>query len=297
MSGDLFAIASAACFAAANITIVRGAAPGDDDNGAFLSLLVTAAIAGAGWLLVGATSGFEPVTAAAIAWFAAAGIFTSFIGRVFMYASIQRLGAMRGSALKRFNPFFAVLLGVLVLGETLSGGMLGGMALILASFALLVYGSLTQRGLDPEAPRHGAGYALGILSGLGYATGYLFRKMGLADAPDPWLGAAIGSLFGAFLFAVTALFNARYARALRAAWRRPNPWLLWAGILSSFGQVFYFAALGSSAISRVALIVSMEVFITLALGALFLRKHETLTFPVASAAVLGVAGTALILGA
>jgi drug/metabolite transporter (DMT)-like permease len=295
--GDVFAIASAVCFAAANITIVRGAAPGDDDNGAFLSLLVTAAIAGAGWALIGVATGFEPITAMALAWFAAAGIFTSFIGRVFMYTSIQRLGAMRGSALKRFNPFFAVLLGVLVLGETLSGGMLGGMALILASFALLVYGSMRQRGVNPAARRHGVGYALGIFSGLGYATGYLFRKMGLADAPDPWLGAAVGSLFGAFLFAVTALFNARYARALRAAFRRPNPWLLWAGILSSFGQVFYFAALGSSAISRVALIVSMEVFVTLALGAIFLRKHETLSGPVAIAAVLGVAGTALILRA
>lgn len=295
-SGDLFAIASAICFAIANITIVRGAAPGDDDNGAFLSLLITAAIAGAGWAFFGATGGFAPVTPLAIAWFAAAGLFTSFIGRVFLYASIQRLGAMRGSALKRFNPFFAVLLGVLVLGEILSGAMLAGMALILASFALLVYGSLARRSQDAAAPAHGIGYALGIVSGLGYATGYLFRKMGLADAPDPWLGAAVGSLVGALLFALTAVFNEGYARALRATFRRPNPWLVGAGIASSFGQVFYFAALNTAPISRVALIVSMEVFVTLALGAIWLRRTEVLTAPVALAAVLGVAGTALILG-
>ena len=293
MSGDLFALGSAACFAAANVTIVRGAAPGDDDNGAFLSLLVTAAFAGAGWALGGVTAGFAPVTPQALLWFAAAGVFTMFIGRVFLYASIQRLGAMRGSALKRFNPFFAVLLGVLVLGEQLGTAMLAGMALILASFALLVAGSLA-RAADGASHGHGAGYTLGIVSGLGYATGYLFRKMGLADAPDPWLGAAVGAVCGALLFALTALFNARYARALRAAFRRPNPWLLWSGILSSLGQVLYFAALNTSPISRVALIVSMEVFVTLALGAVFLRKHETLTLPVALAAALGVAGTALI---
>ena len=296
MTGDLFAVASAACFAVANITIVRGAAPGDDDNGAFLSLMATATIAGAGWAILGAARGFAPVTGRALLWFAAAGLFTMFIGRVFLYASIQRLGAMRGSALKRFNPFFAVLLGVLVLREPVGGPMMFGMALILASFGLLVASSFARPETAVARPAHGAGYTFGILSGLGYATGYLFRKMGLADAPDPWLGAAVGALFGAFLFALTATVSTRYRRALRAAFRRPNPWLLAAGVLSSFGQVFYFAALETSPISRVALIVSMEVFVTLVLGALLLRRQESLTMPVALAAMLGVAGTACIVG-
>jgi drug/metabolite transporter (DMT)-like permease len=295
MSGDLYAIASALCFAISNVTIVKGAARDADDNGAFLSLLVTAAIAGAGWLAIGATRGFDPVTPRALAWFAAAGVLTMFIGRVFLYASVQRLGAMRGSAMKRFNPFFAVILGVVVLGEALDTATLAGMGLILASFALLVQGSLRGRATDGQHATHKAGYVLAILSGLGYATGYLFRKMGLAEAADAWLGAVVGALVGAAVFAATALFSARYARALRAAFRRPNPWLVWAGIASSFGQVFYFAALETRPISRTALIVSMEVFVTLALGALFLRKHETLTMPVAVAAALGVAGTALIL--
>jgi len=295
MSGDVYAIASALCFAISNVTIVKGAARDADDNGAFLSLLITAAIAGTGWLAIGAARGFEPVTPRALAWFAAAGVLTMFIGRVFLYASVQRLGAMRGSAMKRFNPFFAVILGVVVLGEALDTATLAGMALILASFALLVLGSLRGRAAEGHHATHKAGYVLAILSGLGYATGYLFRKMGLAEATDAWLGAVVGALVGAAVFAVTALFSARYARALRAAFRRPNPWLAWAGIASSFGQVFYFAALETRPISRTALIVSMEVFVTLALGALFLRKHETLTMPVAVAAALGVAGTALIL--
>jgi drug/metabolite transporter (DMT)-like permease len=296
--GDLYAIASALCFATANVMIVRGAARGDEDNGAFLSLLVTAGISACGWAILGMARGFEPVTGRALAWFAGAGVFTMFIGRVFLFGSVQRLGAMRGSAMKRFNPFFAVILGVAVLGETLGPGMLAGMALILASFALLVWSSLRNRGGEiapADARRLRAGYVLAVVSGLGYACGYLFRKMGLADAPDAWLGAAVGALVGSALFAVTGAFNERYARAMRATFSRPNAWLLGAGITSSFGQVFYFAALNTQPISRVALIVSMEVFVTLALGALLLRKHETLTVPVAVAAALGVAGTACIL--
>jgi drug/metabolite transporter (DMT)-like permease len=295
--GDLYAIASALCFATANVMIVRGAARGDDDNGAFLSLLVTAGISAAGWAILGVARGFDPVTWSSLAWFAGAGVFTMFIGRVFLFGSVQRLGAMRGSAMKRFNPFFAVILGVAVLGEPLGAGMLAGMALIVASFALLVWSSFRRGGevAPADAKRLRAGYVLAIVSGLGYAFGYLFRKMGLADAPDAWLGAAVGAIVGAVLFAATGLFNARYARAVRATFSRPNAWLLWAGITSSFGQVFYYAALNTQPISRVALIVSMEVFVTLALSALLLRRHESLTVPVALAAALGVAGTACIL--
>ena len=48
--GEWLALCSAGCFAAANVTITRGAAKGQD-NGAFLSILLTMAIAGAWWLL------------------------------------------------------------------------------------------------------------------------------------------------------------------------------------------------------------------------------------------------------
>lgn len=40
----------------------------------------------------------------------------------------------------------------------------------------------------------------------------------------------------------------------------------------------------------------MEVFVTLLLGHAFLRKSETLTPALVAAAILGVAGTAFIVG-
>ena len=296
-AGDGYALASASCFAAANVLIARGARPGDADNGAFVSLLLTAAISGSAWILLGLARGFEPVGAAALLWFAGAGVFTAYIGRVFFYASVQHLGAMRSSTMKRLNPFFAVVLGVAVLGETLTHGMIVGLALIAASFAALVAGAPR----DPDAPRErlgrrlaNAGYVYGPISALGYATGYLLRKMGLADAHDAFLGAAVGCLVGAAIFAATAVFRAEYARAVRATFRVPNPWLIAAGVMSSFGQILYFAALNVSPMSRVALIGSMEVFVTLFLGMLLLRRRESLTAGVAVAAVLGVAGTAFI---
>ena len=296
-AGDGYALASASCFAAANVLIARGARPGDADNGAFVSLLLTAAISGGAWILLGLARGFEPVGAAALLWFAGAGVFTAYIGRVFFYASVQHLGAMRSSTMKRLNPFFAVLLGVAVLGEALTRGMAVGLVLIAASFAALLAGSRGAGGGE-RAPLGrrllNAGYVYGPVSALGYSTGYLLRKMGLADAHDAFLGAAVGCLVGAAIFAATAVFRAEYARAVRATFRVPNPWLIAAGVMSSFGQILYFAALNVSPMSRVALIGSMEVFVTLFLGMLLLRRRESLTAGVAVAAALGVAGTAFI---
>lgn len=297
-AGDLLAVASSFCFAASNITVARAARPGAEDNGAFVSLLVTTAIAGGGWLALGLWRGFAPVTPAALAWFAAAGVFTAFVGRVAFYASIERLGAMRSSTMKRLIPFFAVSLGVGVLSEPLTAGMAVGMVLILASFAFLV-GAAGGRKDAPTPPggtgRFNMGYVYGPVSALGYATGYLLRKMGLADAHDPLLGAAVGCLVGAALFLATALFNPRYARAVRLTFSSPNAWLIGAGVFSSFGQILYFAALNASPMSRVALISSIEVFITLFLGWVFLKRTESVTPALVAAAVLGVAGTAAVI--
>jgi len=298
-AGDAWALASTTCFASANVLIVRGTRPGVADNGAFLSLIITALIAGGGWLALGLARGFEPVTWRALAWFAGAGVFTAYIGRVFYYHSVQRLGAMRASTIKRLNPFFAVLLGVAVLGEALTGGMALGLVLVAASFAVLLAGG-SRGGKDTGGIAWtrrllNAGYLYGPVSALGYATGYLLRKMGLAAAHDALLGAAVGTLGAPATKAATAPFNAANAPAGRPTLERPNPWLLAAGVMSSLGQIFYFAALNLSPMSRVALISSMEVFVTFFLAMVLLRPRERLTPAVAIAALLGVGGTALII--
>jgi drug/metabolite transporter (DMT)-like permease len=294
--GDALAIASAVSFAVSNVTIARGARPEAEDNGAFVSLLLTTVIAGGAWLALGTARGFGPITPRALLWFAGAGVFTAFVGRVFFYESVHRLGAMRSSTLKRLNPFFAVVLGVAVLGEPMTGGMTLGILLILASFGVLVIGSPADAPRSRGSRLARLGYVYGIVSALGYASGYLLRKMGLAEAHDALLGAAVGCLVGVVLFLATAVLREDYALAVRATFARPNYWLMGAGVMSSLGQILYFAALNESPMSRVALIQSMEVFVTLFLGYAFLRTRETLTPALVVAALLGVTGTAFIVG-
>src|SRR5690606_23113458 len=133
------------------------------------------------WGLMGLSSGWSPISATALAWFALAGLLTIFFGRVFLYASIQHLGAVKASAIKRLNPFFSVLLGVLLLGEPLNPEWLTGMALICASFYVPVRQAL-RSGRSPEGRTAGPGalerlknlgYLYGPVSAFAYASGYV----------------------------------------------------------------------------------------------------------------------------
>jgi uncharacterized membrane protein len=296
--GELYALASALCFGFSNVAIMRGAPRGAADNGAFLSLLLTAAISGTGWLLMGSLRGFAPITGIGVLWLAGAGVFTAFIGRVFLYASVQHLGAVRATAIKRMNPFFAVLLGMLVLGETLSGGAGWGLVLILLSFAVLIHAQLrtsASGGAQVGAWRRlfNLGYMYGPVSALGYGLGYLMRKAGLHDTPDPLFGAMVGTLVGVLLFLIAGRFSTSYRLAVQGTFRRANPWLYAAGTAASFGQIFYFAALNVSPMSRVALITSLEAFITMGLSLAFFG--ERLSPLVLLATLLAVAGAVLLL--
>lgn len=303
--GELFAFLSTCCFAGANVTVSRGAGAKGQDNGAFLSILMTAAIAGAVWAISLSAQGRPRIQVGALLWFAVAGVLTIFIGRVFLFASVQRLGAVRASAIKRLNPVFSVLLGVLVLGEPVNRSMLLGMLLIFASFGVLVWRSLIAS--RAEAGEGGAtsslswlgilgnlGYFYGPVSALAYATGYVARKQGLVVTPDPAFGTMFGSVVGALCFVLAAQFAASYQNAVRATFSTFNPWLYGAAVLSSLGQLLYFTAISYSAISRVALISSMEVFVTMFLTLLIWRSREQFTPSVIIAALLGMVGTLFI---
>jgi drug/metabolite transporter (DMT)-like permease len=301
--GELLALCSACCFGAANVTITRGAGAKGEDNGAFLSILLTAAIGGGWWVLQNAGHGFPAMRMDSMLWFAGAGILTIFIGRVFLYASVQHLGAVPASAVKRLNPVFSVLLGVLLLGESFDGAMALGMLLIGASFAVLIRQSLKtaampKPGTGPArsigATLANLGYFYGPVSALAYAFGYVARKQGLVGMPDPAFGTMFGSIVGAVVFVLIARFVHSYRVALRQTFQAFNPWLFAAGVLSSAGQLLYFAALSNSTIARCAILSSMEAFFTILFTVAVTRSFKQLNAPVLVACTLGVLGTLFI---
>ena len=82
---------------------------------------------------------------------------------------------------------------------------------------------------------------------------------------------------------------------LRATFSEFNPWLWLAGLFTSFGQLIYFAALQHTTLSKIALIASMEVFVTMFLTRMLLTSEREISRDVIFAAVLGVLGTLLVI--
>jgi drug/metabolite transporter (DMT)-like permease len=308
--GELLAVISTLCYGAANLAIMRGMRSRDGDNGAFLSILITMALAAAIWLASGAAKGWPSLNAEGVLWFCGAGLLTMFVGRVFFYASIQRLGAVRASAIKRLNPLFSVILSVLLLGESFDGGMIVGMLMIFASLGVLAWDSLLQQKRNPvrfagapgtqDAPRSlmgtlaNLGFFYGPISALAYAAGNVARKYGVNHIPDPVFGTLLGTIAGTGMFILMGQFVGSYRHAIRNAFTSFSPWMYAAGLLGSVGQILYFFALSHTTISKVALISSMEVFVTIVLSVVLLRSKEKIGGPMLLAAALGVLGTVVI---
>ena len=303
--GDLLAFPAALCWAASGATIALGATDKEADNGAFLSILVTLLLFAAVWLVLWRQAGAPMLNGQGMVWFAVAGALTIFVGRVFFHSSVQWPGSVRGSSVKRMAPFFSVLLGVTLLDEPVTQRLVLGMVLIFGGFGILIRESVMARAKTEPATTDAApvekglwsdpGLVYGTISALAYAAGNIARKFGLLHMPDPALGVLVGSITGAILFVATALVGHSYRAAVWSTFHKFNPWLLGAGVLASAGQLLFFAAIDLSTVSRVALIGSTEVFLTMLIVVLLVRNRENVTLSVVAAAVLGLIGAGVIL--
>lgn len=315
---ETLALISAIMFAVANVLVTKGATPQSKDNGAFLSILISAFMASVMVILTGFYSGWPGLNTSGVLWFCLAGALTAFLGRVFLYSSIQHLGSVRAATVKRLIPFFAVIIGVLLLNEPLTVPMVMGMVLIFSGFIILARDRLSKQRKDNQQPstktqsdignnesNHppirkltrtpvNIGYVLGPISALSYAFGALARKKGLLEIPEPFFGAMLGAFVAILVFLIIAVFQQRYRTSVRLTFTQFKPWLFFAGTTSSFGHIFLFYALFYGTLSRVILINSMEVFITIFFSVWIFRTRENLTPVVIIAAIISTSGTILI---
>ncbi|RSK53760.1 DMT family transporter [Bacillus canaveralius] len=322
MLGEILALLAAFSFGCANVMVKKGSTS-ISDNGAFLSLLITFSLAGIITLVNGLLRSWAHLTANGIWWFILAGVLTAFLGRSLLFTSIQHLGSVRASAIKRLNPLFTVLIGVLFLHEPLNSVIITGMIFVFASSAVLMIESMTlyknankevaattqpneKTTLENEHESRrnlwvrwiqliaSFGYIYGVVSALAYSIGYVVRKEGLNEIPDPFFGTTVGAFIGVLIFLIFSLFKQRYRESIRSTFSSFQPWLFGAGTATSLGQILYFSALTVSGVSQVSVIASTDVIITLLLSSLVFKTHEAITKTVIFASVIAMIGAGLI---
>jgi drug/metabolite transporter (DMT)-like permease len=195
----------------------------------------------------------------------------------------------------RSTPAFIPLISIPLLGERISLGAAGGIAIVVAGIWLVGAGSGVSRS---ALASRGARFAfLTLAAGVGYS---LVDKLAMAElGAAPWSSA----IPPAFVYAVLLGISGTFVFA-PLAWVRTGAGLLdrlrqgglarasFASVVSYFGYALVLAALATAPVSYVVAVRQTSVLFALVMGMLWLR--ETPGRPRIWGAIATVAGVALI---
>jgi drug/metabolite transporter (DMT)-like permease len=224
--------------------------------------------------------------------FALGGIIGTFLGRRFLFDTVQMLGPARASVFHSTSPAFALVGAWLLVGERLGWYEIGLMAMV-------------WLGLWFTQPRAGAtqvtaaqarrGFIAGLLTVAGFGFGNVLRGMATRTWEEIFLGTAVASV-AALLCQVLVTRNwARIGAQLRAADRGAIGLYLACGVATSLGSVFISAAMLRMEIALATLVVHTTPILIFPVSVFLLKNREELTGRTLAGAALVLAGIAALL--
>ena len=297
--GPLFALFGALAFALANVAIAKGARAGESNNGAFLSILVTAFLSGSLWLLLRPSlPAMSSEFLAGVGFFAVSGMLATVMGRLTLFRSVVLAGAINAGLFRRLIPVFATLFAFVILGETVGWVAGAGMAIILASLLGVVSVRDDLRGGGEKAERRSRalihGRIFGALSAASYGASYSARKLGMSAIPDPIFGTFVGAVTGIVWNAGGSLVSRNYRTVVAMSLSGVEKWQLIAALSMSFGQMAQFFALLHADVAVVAIIGSLEVFLGIYLAAYVFRTEAPPERRIVVASIVATVGVVLV---
>lgn len=282
-SPAVLALVAAVAFAAAAVLVKRGLQHATPLAGVLLSVHFTAATV---WILAAATQPLSLLVTWRVWPFLVAGLVAPGLARLGLYIGVHRVGASRASALAAFAPLFAVTMAVLALGEQPGRGLVVGAAAIVAGGVLLSY-----RHRDDRAWRR-RDLIFPILGALGFGIRDNLSRWGFMDFPYPLLAAAAATV--ASVAVMWGVVFATRGTGLLGASRTGIRLLALSGLAEGIAYLTMWRALMLGSVSVVSPLVNSHSIVTVALAWLFLRDLERVTWRIALAAALVVAGVGLV---
>lgn len=222
----------------------------------------------------------------AVLFFLAAGIIGPFLGRVFLYEGIDRVGTSIASPFYETKPLFSFIAAVVILGERFTFPIVLGMLCMMIGTGII---SLEKSGGQIEKKWSKRDLIFPLISGACYGLAHVLRKIGLNVIPEPSVGVMVqnvAALAFAPLLILTQSNQQRFFSNSTKAWFFHSL----AGILHVAAQWCLFKALDMGQVIVVSPLSSLSTFFVLLLAALFLRGLEKVTWKI-------VLGTVLIVGA
>jgi len=282
VSAALWAVASGVGFGVFQSLNRRALVDIEDPYVSTFINLVIAALA-----LLGVALATEDVTRLldAGAWpllaFAAAGVVHFLLGWTFLNLSQRRIGAARTSPLLTMAPLFALLIGVVTLGQLPT-------ALALVAIVPMVLGAYLVSGGGEEA--RGADALPGLACALMWALSPIFTLEGLDGLDSPLLGVTLGMVASVAAYGVFLVGRGKSLRGSFVA-REALAFKVLAGVLVALATWWRWLAIDGADVAVVLSLALVSVPIVLFLSPLLVGRHlERVTSKVWLGAGLVVAG-------
>jgi drug/metabolite transporter (DMT)-like permease len=249
-----------------------------------IAFVVTAIVSG----LIGGWQTVEGWQFCLLAGSAAAGIM---LASLTYFGSIMLAGPRISALLFSLASPFALAMGYVALGETVTPGQGAGIALILAGIVLAIAAPADAPVIGRIVRPLWQGVALGVITAAGQAAGSLLARPAMAAGVEPVTAMAIRSGLGFAFFVALMIFPV--ARRAKPLGRADLMAISGSAILGMFiGMSFLMAALARGDVGIVSTLSSTTPILILPMLWASTGKRPS---PAAWAgAVMAVAGTALI---
>ncbi len=231
----------------------------------------------------------EPATwhAGSFWLFAAAGIFSTYLGRWFFYESVVRFGPAKASVFQVSSPLFTAVMALLLLGERLTLPVAVGMVLTVGGLILVSYKpGFMGRSSTGAAAASAASWRqrvlqsvllLGLASSLAYAIGNVLRGSAVRVWNEPILGGLIGAGFGLAMHLAFTPAKSELLASLRKADRR-GVWLYaLIGVCTISGQICTIGAMRFIPLSIATLVTLCTPLLVFPLSHFLLKNREDIT--------------------
>ena len=245
--------------------------------------------------------------------FAAAGAFSTYLGRWFFYESVVRFGPAKASIFQVSSPLFTALMAWLLLGERLGVLVALGMVMTLGGLILVSYkpGFFSRRGLTPELPPDGGPAPstmkfglrqrllqsvlfLGAGSSLAYAIGNVLRGSAVRSWNEPVLGALIGAVCGLALHLVFSADKGGIAARLRTASRSGMALYALIGVTTISAQMCVIASMRYIPLSIATLVTLCTPLLVFPLSHVLFRNQDKVTAATLAGSALTLLGIFII---
>ena len=235
--------------------------------------------------------------------FAAAGAFSTYLGRWFFYESVVRFGPAKASLFQVSSPLFTALIAWLMMGERLSLAVGAGIGIAIGGLVLVSYKprgilpvGLKSVGTQPSVRDRllQSALLLGLGSSLAYAISNVLRGIAVRGWNEPVAGALAGAVAGLALHLAFSAGKKQLSARLKEA-SRSGIWLYaLMGVCTIAAQMCLIGSMRYIPVSVAALMTLCTPVLVFPLSYWLFKGQDTITATTLAGAAVTLLGLVMV---